>query len=102
MHTKFGGAQSRDRDFRGRKSAKSGQVCTSISRLLPTLMNKDLCFLNILLAIFNRGHSYLFRLGKKFSLFFSFFFYHYLLLNHKTHMDHTLSYYRYPKVLVPA
>ena len=25
MRTKFGGAQSRDRDFRGRKSGKSGQ-----------------------------------------------------------------------------
>ena len=26
MHTKFGGAQSRDRDFSGRKSSKSGRV----------------------------------------------------------------------------
>ena len=25
MRTKFGGGQSRDRDFRGQKSAKSGQ-----------------------------------------------------------------------------
>ena len=46
------------------------------------------------------GHIHLFCLGQNFSLFFS-FFHHYLFLNHKTHMDHTVSYCTHPKVLVP-
>ena len=32
MHTKFEGVQSHDHDFRRRKSVKSGQFRTSISR----------------------------------------------------------------------
>ena len=68
-------------------------------------MKISLCFLNILLTTFIMVIFISSALDKVLLYFFLFsfcFFYHFLLLNYKTPMDQTVSYYRYPKILVPA
>ena len=63
---------------------------------------KSLWFLNTLLITFFMVMFIYSASDKIFPFFNIFFFYHYLLLNHKTLLDHIVNYYRYPEVLVPA
>ena len=75
-----------------------GFFCALGLGLKPCVLDSTSVFEHITYDLCNDHNSFI-PLWIK---FFLIFFYHYQLLNQKTHIDRTVSYYRYPKVLVPA